>query len=147
MKSPDPGHVLERIRSCLDGELSDAEAEAVRSHCRTCPECARAWEELSALAELLPVDLTDRESRSLWPAVRARLVARPSWFTGARFAVSASAAAAAGLLLGVLLGGAPGSERTEEGGSGFAGLESVWAESWEPTLADVYLAALTDESE
>lgn len=147
MKSPEPGHVLEKIRACLDGELSVAEAEAVRAHCRECPQCAQAWEELAAFADLLPGDVTEVPSSSLWPAVHARLHPRSSWFSGARFAVSASAAAAVGLLLGVLLGGVPGLERTEAAESSFTSLESVWTEDWEPTLADVYLAALTEESE
>ncbi len=147
MKSHESAHVLEKIRACLDGELPLAEADAVRSHCRTCPECARAWEELAAMADLLPVETAERSERSLWPAVRARLRERPSWFTGTRFAVSASAAAAAGLLLGVLLGGVPGTERSDETGSTLPRLGSVWSENWEPTLADAYLAALSDESE
>ena len=152
MRSHDAGHfesdhVPEKIRPCLDGELPAAAAEAVRSHCRDCPECARAWEELSVLADLLPRESLERESPSLWPAVRARLSARPSWFLGARFAVSASIAAVAGLVLGVLLGGVNGTERAAEAGGAAARLETVWSENWEPTLADVYLAALTEESE
>jgi anti-sigma factor RsiW len=152
VRSPDAGHfeshhVLEKIRPCLDGELSAAVSEAVRSHCRDCPECARAWEELSVLADLLPSESLERESPSLWPAVRARLRARPPWLLGARFAVSASIAAVAGVVLGVLLGGGPGTERAAEAGGVAAHLETVWSENWEPTLADVYLAALTEESE
>lgn len=152
MRSPDAGnfgsdHVLEKIRPCLDGELSAAAAEAIRSHCRDCPECARAWEELSVLADLLPSESLERGAPSLWPAVRARLRARPSWFMGPRFAVSASLAAVAGLVLGVLLGGMSGRERAAEAGIAAARLETVWSENWEPTLADVYLAALTEESE
>jgi anti-sigma factor RsiW len=147
MKSHDSGHVLEKIRPCLDGELSLAEADAVRSHCRTCPECAHAWEEVAALADLLPAAAGEQRERSLWPAVRARLRGRPSWFTGPRFAASASVAAAAGVLLGVLLGGMAGTERSAETGSTLPRLGSVWSDNWEPTLADVYLAALSDESE
>ena len=147
MRSARCDSVEKLIRACLDGELAAAETEDVRNHCDECPDCARVWDELAAYAALLPPDSRDRPTRPLWPAVRSRLAGRSPWLSGRRFALSASAAALAGLLLGAQLGGGISGERGESATTSFPSLESVWTEESAPTLADVYLADLTNGSE
>jgi anti-sigma factor RsiW len=97
-------HVRERIQACLDGELTPTEAEVVRKHCASCPECGRAWRETAALWDAVDRVPPPLLSRSLWPELQARRNARtPSW-PRLGFATGALAVTAAGLWLGLWFG-------------------------------------------
>ena len=41
--------MLELLSARLDGELNQAEEQAVQAHLEQCPECRALWEQLSAL--------------------------------------------------------------------------------------------------
>lgn len=101
-------HVLDRIPAFLDGELSDADRERVRSHLRDCAACAAALAESERLQGFLREDsaaLDEAWARlpSLWPGVRARALAPARPRFGFLMTLSASTAAVAGLLIGALL--------------------------------------------
>ncbi len=111
-------HVTDKIQVWLSGELDPDEAGRVEAHLRECPDCAaeaaearHLWETLGDLATATP-----EIPGSIWEPVRERTLARRE--TGFRFFGSAplvrsslaTAAVAAGLLLGILVPGAgPGS--------------------------------------
>ena len=97
-------HVTKQLQAYLDGELPPPVAHQVREHLQACADCCR---ELAAIEQTWSA--VDRARRSeltsdLWPAVAARLPGRQRgahaiwWRTGL-----ATAAAAAGLLLGLQL--------------------------------------------
>jgi len=111
-------HVTDKIQAWLSGELDPAEARRVEAHLRECPDCAgeaaearHLWETLGDLAGATP-----EIPGSIWEPVRERTLARRE--TGSRFfgpvqlvrSSLATAAVAAGLLLGILVPGTePGS--------------------------------------
>ena len=165
-------HVTDKLHLWLSGELTDAEATAVSDHLAECPACAAAAEQerelWRALGAATGVDdagsaaepIAARDEISVWPAVRARTVARKSvtaWF-GQRPALGmtlAAGAMAAGLVLSVLapLGVQQATDKTG-GSTGFASTnESLWLSdgSWlsgsdTDGLDLVWLTAGSDET-
>jgi anti-sigma factor RsiW len=106
-------HVLDRIHACLDGELAPVEDEAVRAHCRLCAGCGSVFAQNERVQAALIDDARAAHDAavvepSVWPAVRARLRERRRPRFGFVMIATSSAAAAAGLVIGVLLG--PGTE-------------------------------------
>ncbi|MFH1680143.1 MAG: hypothetical protein ABIH26_05790 [Candidatus Eisenbacteria bacterium] len=146
-KRREPGgeHVLGRIRACLDGELAPEEAERVRTHCARCDACGREWSEIEGLYRTLAADAASEPPRPVWPAVRERLAERRFRLPRIPFAVGASAAVAAGLLLGLLLGSAARApESTTE--SGWSEVGTLLTDAG-TSLGDLYLTELSNGGE
>jgi hypothetical protein len=96
------------------------------------------------LAELLDVDPAGGPLRPVWPAVRDGLSRRRPWRLDPFLAFGAPATAAAGLVIGLLVGGGPPSDpirasaddsedvvlafAAEEGTT----LAEIWIDSWSP---------------
>ncbi len=160
-------HVEKKIQACIDGELAPAEAEAVRTHCRSCASCGRAWSQIEAVHRALADASSVKEHESLWPLVagrmrregRLRTDAPPARTPGrARprpdgyrpllqpaFALGAGIAVAAGLAVGLTLGPA----RTGSGADSAASTDyladgSLLVEGVATTLDEVYLGAAYD---
>jgi anti-sigma factor RsiW len=149
-------HVLDRIPACLDGELAPAEDEAVRTHCRLCRSCGSVFTQSERVQVALIDDARAAQAESaaepsLWPAVRARLHTRRPRFGFVMIATS-SAAAVAGLVIGVLLG--PGTGLFHRSG-GETQTSAQWTQaSWveigslladgTTTLDNVYLSETDD---
>lgn len=95
-------HVLDRLQACVDGELPAVEAEQVRRHAAGCPACGRALAEAERVWAVLAACPAPAHPRPAWPGVSERLRARERsrW----PFAAGAFATAAAGLLLGLMVG-------------------------------------------
>ena len=151
-------HITDRIQTWLSGELSEQEALSFQEHLEACPECAAAAAEARTLWEMLgdAVVATPASSPSVWPEVRRRTVARAeeqNWFFGTgRWMRSslATAAVAAGLLVGILF---PGGQDKTVGGEAQASsqdMESQWlsGSSWDSELTGLETAWLAtgDES-
>jgi anti-sigma factor RsiW len=142
MKKDGNGHVLSNIQACADGELAREEEAQVRAHCGSCASCGAALAELEAFYSVLESDEDRRLLHPVWPRVLERIERRRSPFARVPFAVSASAAAAAGLLIGLLLGASGGIGAAEPGN----GLQGDWSEIGSTltgagtTLDDLYLA-------
>ncbi len=99
-------HVHQRLQAYLDGELAPSAARAVEDHVRQCADCRAELE--ATRAAWLAVDAATRPglSRSVWPELAARLEERRAagpWTWTQRGL--AAAAAVAGLVVGLNLGG------------------------------------------
>ncbi|RPJ42746.1 MAG: hypothetical protein EHM19_09960 [Candidatus Latescibacterota bacterium] len=145
-------HVLGRLQAFADGELSPGEAERVRAHSAACPACARALAEIESVNAALNAYEETRLPPSIWPGLAERLERRRPFFWSVPFAVGASAAAAAGLLIGLWLGSAAG---LGGGQAALAGetLRGDWSEVGSllsgagTTLDDLYLADASNGGE
>jgi anti-sigma factor RsiW len=139
-------HVRDKIQACLDGELTPAEAAAVRAHCESCDACGRIWHESEAVwravAEAPPPPL----NRSLWPGVQTRLAPRSPWPRLA-FAGGAVAVALVGLLGGLWFGGALGDGARSTAMPSLLEEGVLLVEGAEPTFDLLYLAAGLGEEE
>ncbi|MBM3320881.1 MAG: hypothetical protein FJY73_09425 [Candidatus Eisenbacteria bacterium] len=135
-------HVTEKIRACLDGELAPDESAWVRAHCARCETCHRAWTELENLYRILESDAGAEPLRPVWPGLREHIAEPRRGALRFPFAVGASAAAAAGLLLGFLLGSAEGwlVSRAE---NSWSEVGTLLTDS-ETSLDDLYLAGLAN---
>jgi len=142
-------HAIDRLQAWLDGEVPPAEAERLLAHCAGCAACGRALAEAERLLGALDRDAAAlNEERagqpSLWPAVRARTTASAHRRLGPWMALTASTAAAAGLLIGVLLGpreGAWGSvgQASAEFSDDWSDVGSLVADGSISTLDRIYL--------
>ena len=144
MDRAEMNHIEEKIRAYLDGELPPAEADGIREHCRSCPRCGRALEESKALHRVLEADAALDPPQSLWPLVRARLERQDGSGLRLWFALSASGAALAGLLLGVILGSLEESRDSWQQET-WTEVGSLLAGGAETTLDEAYLAQETEE--
>ncbi len=137
-------HVADRLQALVDGELSPEEERTVRDHCEQCERCGSLLREVEdvyrRLGDLPPADLEE----SLWPVVQGRLRGRTAR-RSLPFAVGASAMAAAGILIGLLLGPASGTDPAAGGETTWAEMGSLFDESTVPTLDTVYLGLDSEE--
>ena len=129
-------HVTNMIQSYISGELDSARTAAVEDHLDECPSCREEVDTARGMWEMLgALDTAPSDTGSVWPAVQARTFGRGStereWFFGAGNLARtglATAAVAAGLVLGVLL--PAGSDRQEGVDSGMTDaswlVESTW---------------------
>jgi anti-sigma factor RsiW len=146
-------HVTDRIQAWLSGELGGQEASSLEAHLEQCPACAEAAAEARRLWEMLAEADPTPAGPSIWPEVRRRTVGAgqaDSWFFGtgswARSSL-ATAAVAAGLLVGVII---PGSGERQIGGTAEAEpvdgdqVESLWLDdtSWDSGLSGLQTAWL-----
>ncbi len=123
-------HVTNMIQAYISGELDSTRTAAVEEHLLECPSCRKEADAARGLWEMLgALDTSASDTGSVWPAVRARTFGRGNsereWFFGAGNLTRsglATAAVAAGLMLGVLL--PAGSDQQEGGDSGMT--ESSW---------------------
>jgi len=97
-------HVDDRIPAYLDGELKADEAERVLAHCRACASCGRVLDESTRVMERLRAAAAPDPARSFWPYVRAEIARAAERRLGPAFAFGATAAVAAGIALGLLVG-------------------------------------------
>ncbi len=78
--------VRDSIGASLDGELTGARADAVRSHVMVCPACAEEQRHLikldSAVRALLESESAALEERPVWHDLRQRLEAKSPWYAG-----------------------------------------------------------------
>lgn len=128
-------HVSGLLPKWLGSELDGAEQASVEAHLAACADCRREAEALAAVWRDLGQAAPPTGSRSLWPAVQARLAGpRPGWFFGGRPVLQAGLAAAAvacGLLVGVLL---------PAGGTAEAADATLWVASSRALDADAAVA-------
>lgn len=104
-------HVVNRIQAYISGELDSGRNAAVEEHLNECPACRAEAERAREMWEMLgSAGAPSPATGSVWTAVRARTFGPETyereWFFGAgRLARTglATAAVAAGLVLGVLL--------------------------------------------
>lgn len=106
----------QEIQALVDGELGEARAAAVRQHCESCSDCRQIREGCVAVCDLLAADLPPELLRPMWPQIRNELHRVSARRFDLFFAAGTSALAAAGLVLGILLGslGAPARDRQQQ---------------------------------
>jgi anti-sigma factor RsiW len=150
-------HVRESIQAFVSGDLDRERNEAVRAHLAACPACRREAEQVRATWDLLETAASEPEGDlSIWPEVRRRTVERGDqardWFFGhgawSRSAL-ASAAVAAGLVIGILVptGQAPDALAYQQEDDAWLA-EATWTSGAGATgLADVILGLETEEQE
>jgi anti-sigma factor RsiW len=97
---------IETLSAFVDGDLSAAEAQAVRAHGAGCPRCAAALADLSALVSAARGLDRPEPPPTLWPAVAGALERhdRPWWMTLRLFGTGALAGAAAVSIVALGLG-------------------------------------------
>jgi len=146
-------HVRELIRALVAGELDPDRTDAVQEHLAECAECRAEADRSRNLWNLLgAAEVSPAGSGSVWPAVRARTLGSPdetrAWFYGKGPLIRtglATAAVAAGLMVGVLAPAGSAEETAVGGASAEASwlLESSWlsGSSW---LADVGTVGLDE---
>ena len=129
-------HVTNMIQDFISGELDSSRTAAVEKHLNECPSCRKEVDSARGMWEMLgALDTSASDTGSVWPAVQARTFGRGNterdWFFGAGNLTRtglATAAVAAGLMLGVLL--PAGSDHQEGGDSGMTDtswlVESTW---------------------
>ena len=101
-------YTTERLSAFADGDLSAAEAAAVRAHAATCPHCTAALADLRALVSNTARLDAPEPPPTLWPSIAGALDKHEhrGWFSIANwrpFAVGALAGAAAVVLAIVAL--------------------------------------------
>ncbi len=99
-------HVLDTLQAYVDGELSSAQAAAVERHCAHCPRCARVLRETRQLWDLVDTAVQVEPTDHLWSDLRRRLPATGPNVGGWAHNLAAGGTLAAGLLLGIWIGGA-----------------------------------------
>ncbi len=108
----------QRLTAFADGELSEAEAEAIRRHVQGCPVCAAELEALGRLQHRTARLAEVPSGASLWPRIADRVPSarrgHPAWPERMAYA----ALVAVGLFLGAWAGwsSASGPAPTETGG-------------------------------
>jgi anti-sigma factor RsiW len=102
--SDQTNHALHRIQAWLDGEISGDEAREIESHCKSCESCGKLWREQLEIREVLGADPAADPMAPMWPAVEKSLRGRGVPGFGFSFAFGTTAAAVAGLALGVFIG-------------------------------------------
>jgi anti-sigma factor RsiW len=119
--SDQSNHVEQKIQAWLDGELTAEEAKSVESHCLSCEKCEELWRGQLRIRKMLSAHDASQPSGPMWPAVEERLHGATSSRFGFPFALGTSAAAVAGIVLGVFLGAI--NESSYENGE-----QDVWSE-------------------
>jgi len=117
-------HVTNMIQSYISGELDSVRAGEVEDHLNECSSCRKEADTARGMWEMLgALDSPPSDSGSVWPAVQARTFGRESsereWFFGAGNLTRtglATAAVAAGLMLGVLLPSGPDQQEGVDSG-------------------------------
>jgi anti-sigma factor RsiW len=148
-RQDDTVHVTGSLQAWLDGELSDAAAERVHAHCRSCPACDEARRGLQQAWQALAAIEAPSLQRSLWPGIGARLRARRRPAAWSRLAVAGSATFSLffGLYLGLHLGGPPRAwQGTDSPDASLLEQGVALVESGAPTLDRLYLALWNPQS-
>jgi len=101
--------VRNKLSSLIDGELPHDDARAARQHLRRCRTCALEYRDLLSAWELVAGIPRMKPSAELWPSIKAGMAQAPvAGFLQMRhwaFPALAMAVCAAGITIGVLLGG------------------------------------------
>ncbi|MCK9997010.1 MAG: zf-HC2 domain-containing protein [Candidatus Krumholzibacteria bacterium] len=129
-------HVTNRIQAYISGELDSDRMAAFEEHLNECPSCRKEADRAREIWEMLEAAETPSPATgSVWSAVQARTFGRGTsereWFFGAgnmTRAGLATAAVAAGLMLGVLL--PAGSGYRQEADSGLTDSSWLVESSW-----------------
>jgi len=103
--------VSNKLSACLDGELREPEARAVREHLVSCGRCAEEFRSLAKLWALIPEVPRIEPRADLWPSIEQRLQAGGTAEVSLRgllcwrpFAVLATLVLVVGLYLGSAAG-------------------------------------------
>ncbi len=136
-------HVEHRLQALHDGELTAAEAQAVRRHCEDCDACGRALRESEQVLEILSAVDAPPLKGSVWSEVRLRVAERERRPGRLSLAGSGLAATAAGLALGLWFGDAP---PEEPAAPSLLDQSAVWVQDSGATWDQIFLA-LTDPAE
>jgi anti-sigma factor RsiW len=140
-------HVEDKIRKLLDGELPPDEAAAVRAHSALCERCGEALADLKAVYGALKADREPELLRPMWPVVKRGLTPRSLPTFNFSFGLATSVAAAAGVVLGVLLGTFHELPRYTPSSGGTRNVESYLGDDSVPTLDEVYISSFEGEGE
>jgi hypothetical protein len=91
------GQTAETLSAFVDGDLSAAEAQTVRAHATTCPQCTISIGELTAMVAAARGLERPEPPPSLWPAVEGAMARheRPWWLSLRLFGSGALAGAVA----------------------------------------------------
>jgi anti-sigma factor RsiW len=147
MSGETDGHVEDKLEAMLDGELTRAEASAVRAHCTGCKKCGAALGELEMIDGALEMEREPSPLRPMWPAVREALVHPSVPRFGFSFGLVTSAAAVAGVVLGVLLGSLDElPEHPLEAAETYS-VGSYLGDDSVPTLDEIYVASFGEDGE
>jgi len=126
------------LQAYSDGELVGAEAAAVEVHCGACDECREVLAELAAVQDRLQVAAPEAMPSSIWPAVAAQVKREQGQRLGPAFAMGTTAACAAGIVMGLLVGTPPTSEQGDSDQVAWTSSSQLWSGSGSASLLDVY---------
>lgn len=128
-----------------DGELPEAEAQAVAEHCTICAECSRLLTDFEAVRVSLAADLQLAGPQPVWPLVASRLQHERSRRIGPMFALGTTAACAAGIVLGLMLGTPPSQSSTENDSVAWTSVDQIRSGSGSASLLDVFYQTPSQE--
>ena len=135
----------QKIVELLDGELAPAVAAEVREHCDACAQCRQVHRDFSAVRGMLAAHASSEPLRPIWPAVRARREKTASPASRPAFGFAATAAALAGIALGVLVGSLAHRSPEYEGTYLWSVVASSVGEEGGNALPDIYSTTLSAE--
>jgi anti-sigma factor RsiW len=152
--NPTPGpHVRDLLARYVDDELDEVGRRRVEQHCAGCRDCARELAELQDLWHTVETGESPPPATPLWPGIAARLRDAASG-SGPGGGVRArifdlgwgltGSALAAGLVLGLLVGGGgpgAGDPAAQVSDDLLGGDESVVLGTGDATLGGLWLAA------
>ena len=145
MKRSDPHPKGQKILALLDGELAPAVAAEVREHCEACAQCRQVLQDFSAVRGALEAHARSEPLGPVWPAVRAHLGKAASPGFRAAFGFATTAAALAGIALGVLVGSLAHRSAEHEGTYLWSVAASSVGEEGGNTLPDIYSTTIFGE--
>ena len=138
MKRHKKTHMKEEIIAHVAGDLTAVQTAALLEHLEDCASCRRDLDELGVLREILASEPGSEPPRSVWPMVAAELRPQPGIRLGLPMAFGTATAAAAGILLGIVIGGSEPQPAADVGfnlwstvGTSLVGDSSMAAEMYE----------------
>jgi anti-sigma factor RsiW len=145
MTTSDPHPEGKKILALLDGELAPAVAAEVREHCGVCAQCRQVLRDFSAVRGTLEAHARSEPLRPVWPAVRAHLGRAASPGFRPAFGLATTAAALAGIALGVLVGSMAHRSTEHDGAYLWSVAASSVGEEGGNTLPDIYSTTIFGE--
>ena len=146
MKSSRQCDFQRKIPALIYGELPDDEANEIREHCRTCPACRSEIREFSAVQGMLESQPVSEPIRPVWLQLLDQLEPSTRPWSRPVFAFGTGLAAAAGMLIGVLVGSMTSQVEEDQYLDTWSTVGSSITQDPQYGLPNVYLAP-TEEKE
>ena len=134
-----------QLLAFLDGELSKQEANEVKSHADSCPQCQNTLADFSSIQDLVQTAKPQLKPQPVWASVARRREKDQSWQPSVSLVFGTVAACAAGLALGLLMGEPKDAGSLVEETKAWASTDYLWSGSDSPSLYNVFSVSDSQE--